>query len=219
MDILGKLQSFDFFKDLSPSLRIFFSKAGRLHKYDKSNILFLEGDIGNCFFVLLEGSIKLYKVAPDGKEVIVKIINPGEIFGEVIIFEEDYYPVSAVSMTKSSALVISKNDFCSGLDNKDFRNSFMAFLMAKQRYLTKRILYLSAYDVEERFFRFLKDNFGEKESYKIDLSKKDFASAIGTIPETFSRLVQRLKKRQIINWDKNHLGLEKNFWNKYSFDD
>ena len=107
---------------------------------------------------------------------------------------------------------ISKKSIDDLLENKDFRNEFIGFLMKKQRYLAERILYLSAMDVEERFFRFLLENYGEKNTYTITLSKKDIASAIGTIPETMSRLIKRLSMKGIITWDENILQIRDGFW-------
>jgi CRP-like cAMP-binding protein len=75
---------------------------------------------------------------------------------------------------------------------------------------------LAAYDVEQRFFRFLLQQFGRKEEYVVPLSKKDFAAAIGTIPETLSRLLLRLKKEGKAVWEKNVIRLRKGFWERAS---
>ena len=76
---------------------------------------------------------------------------------------------------------------------------------------TERILSLTSRDVEERFFAFLEEQYGRRERYTIPMSKKDVAAAIGTIPETFSRLLQRLKAEGL-HWDGEELILTKGFW-------
>ncbi|MBA7578249.1 hypothetical protein ES708_20111 [subsurface metagenome] len=85
-------------------------------------------------------------------------------------------------------------------------------LMRKQRYLADRILFLTGHDVEERFFYFLEEQYGRKGEYRILMSKKDIAAAIGTIPETFSRLLLRLKQEQKLRWEGENLYLAKDFW-------
>ena len=93
-----------------------------------------------------------------------------------------------------------------------FRRDFIGMLMRKQRYLTERILFLTASDVEERFFLFLEQQYGHRERYTIALSKRDFAAAIGTIPETFSRLLLRLREQGRIRWEGRTLTLPAGFW-------
>jgi CRP-like cAMP-binding protein len=69
--------------------------------------------------------------------------------------------------------------------------------------------------VEERFFLFLKEQYGTRESYDIALSKKDIAAAIFTNPETFSRLLQRLRKNHVLVWEQKKLTLTKGFWDRH----
>jgi CRP/FNR family transcriptional regulator len=85
-------------------------------------------------------------------------------------------------------------------------------LMRKQRYLTERILYLTTREVEDRFFDFLAEQYGRRDVYDIPLAKKDVAAAIGTIPETFSRLLLRLKAEGLGSWDGDRLELAPGFW-------
>jgi CRP-like cAMP-binding protein len=69
--------------------------------------------------------------------------------------------------------------------------------------------------VEERFFFFLQEQFGRRQEYRISLSKKDIARAIGTIPETLSRLLLRLKKEKKIRWEGETLRLAGGFWKRF----
>jgi CRP-like cAMP-binding protein len=206
------LKDSELFSGLSDASAKKIASMGRIMKVTQNTMIFLEGEKGSSFFIMAEGSVRLFKSAPDGREVTVKIASPGEIFAEVVLFEKDRYPVSATALTDSTLFSMSRSTFETLLENAEFRDDFISVLMKKQRYLAGRILYLAAYDVEERFFRFLADHYGKMQSYDITLSKKDLASAIGTIPETFSRLLQRLTRRRIIQWEGNKLTLSDNFW-------
>lgn len=188
----------------------------RLVQYPKNEILFLEGDKGNNFFYLSEGTIKIFKTSPSGQETVLRLQGPGSIFAEVILFEKDEYPVSAASMALSQVLHIPREHFLKLLDESRFRNEFIATLMHKQRYLTDRIMYLTSFDVEERFFRFLIEHYGVRCDYSLDLSKKDIASAIGTIPETLSRLFDRLKSRGVISWESGVLKLKEDYLEQFT---
>jgi CRP/FNR family transcriptional regulator len=207
-EILGRA---DLFQTLDPELIRTLAASGETSRAEAGRTLFLEGDEGDSFFILLDGAVKLYKVAPDGREIIVKLIQPGEVFAEVVLFEDDKYPVNAVAMVTSRTFRIHRDRFLHLLDDPAARRKFIAALMKKLRYMAGRMLYLTAYDVEERFFRFLEEQYGRRETYPIYISKKDLASAIGTIPETLSRLINRLKKRGVIEWDRS-LKVKKEHW-------
>ncbi|HPC41686.1 MAG TPA: Crp/Fnr family transcriptional regulator [Spirochaetota bacterium] len=212
------LKESELFSGLSDASAKKIASMGKITKVPQNTMIFLEGEKGSSFFIMVEGSVRLFKSAPDGREVTVKLASPGEIFAEVVLFEKDRYPVSATALADSVLFSMSRPVFETLLDNAEFRDDFISVLMKKQRYLAGRILYLAAYDVEERFFRFLAYHYGKLQSYEITLSKKDFASAIGTIPETFSRLLQRLTSRRIIQWEGNRLTLPDDFWDR-QYDD
>jgi CRP-like cAMP-binding protein len=206
----------DAFPSLSHGSLAMIAGHCRLVKYSKNEILFLEGDKGNNFFYLAEGAVKIFKTSPSGQETVLRLQGPGSIFAEVILFERNEYPVSAVSISQSLAVHIPREHFLKLLDEEGFRNEFIATLMHKQRYLTDRIIYLTSLDVEERFFRFLIEHYGIRSEYDIDMTKKDIASAIGTIPETLSRLFDRLKNRGIISWDSHTLKVKKDYIEQFT---
>ncbi len=201
MDIAGLLRNADLFKGMNDEFIRKFSSGGHLRGLNKGELLFAEGTRGASFFMLISGGIRLFKTSADGNEIPVRLVNPGEIFAEVILFEIETYPVSAVAVLNTEVFIIERSFFLELLDEKTFRNEFIANIMRKQRYLTERIMYLTTYDVEMRFFRFLVDRYGRQESYRVDMSKKEIAAAIGTIPETLSRLILRLKNSGIIHWE------------------
>jgi CRP-like cAMP-binding protein len=206
------------FPSLSEQSFAMFARQCRLVTYPKNGILFLEGDKGTSFFFLSEGIVKIYKTSPSGQETVLRLQGPGSIFAEVILFESDAYPVSAAAMARTVVAHIPREHFLKLLDEPRFRNEFIATLMHKQRYLTDRILYLTSFDVEERFFRFLIEHYGMREEYSIDLSKKDIASAIGTIPETLSRLFDRLRNRGIIAWKGSVLSVDRGYLEQFTGD-
>ncbi len=182
----------------------------------KKQILFFAGDKGRALYVLIAGSVQIYKTSPDGRDVVIKVIKPGEIFAEVILFETDRYPVSAVALTTSTVFMIPKYQFACLLEDPVFRNDFIGTLMRKMRYLADQIQYLTLHDVEDRLFLFLAEQFGKKETMTAQLSKKDFASAIGTTPETLSRLLLRLRQEKRLYWEGRTIRIDPGEWERLS---
>lgn len=218
MDIHGLLKRSDLFCDIGDEFLGIVAKHGSVQEFSLGDILFIEGSRGNSFCLLINGGVRLYKTSPDGHEVTVRLIKPGEVFAEVVLFENENYPVSAVAISPCKVFMISKDFFHSLLDTAPFRNDFIRLLMKKQRFLTERILYLTSYDVEERFIRFIIERYGRKDHYDIDISKKEIASAIGTIPETLSRMILRLKQQEILTWEGSGLDIQGSYLDIFDTD-
>lgn len=194
-----------FFGGLSPEIISRIEKKGRVEKFSKDEIIFLEGSRGEKFFFLVDGLVKIYKSADNDREVVLRVIRPGEMFGEVILFESETYPVNAVTIRESTLFSISRSFFMELFQDENFRKFFTGNIFRKLRYLADRVAFLNAYDVEERFFLFIEEHYGLKPVINIDMSKAEIAEGIGTIPETMSRLIARLKLKEFLTWNRNEL--------------
>jgi CRP/FNR family transcriptional regulator len=212
VDPYAILSGAEFFRGISERSLRSLAAACIPKRLARRALLFREGQEGDSLYILAEGSVQLFKSAEDGREVVLRTLKPGEIFGEVALFETRRYPASAVALAASVLLRLTRLQVDCLLAEPEFRADFIAMLMRKQRYLAERILYLSTREVEDRFFDFLAEQYGRREAYDIPLAKKDVAAAIGTIPETFSRLLLRLKEQGIGSWEGSRLVLAPGFW-------
>ena len=144
--------------------------------------------------------------------MVIKVIKPGEVFAEVILFEEKRYPVTAVALNDVLVFKLLRRDLLGLLRQDDFRNDFIATLLRKQRYLAEKIRQLTSQDVEERLRDFLLEQYGEREQIAAEINKKQLAAAIGTTPETLSRLLQRLRNRKCLVWKNGIIRTTPVFW-------
>ncbi|MBN1524236.1 MAG: Crp/Fnr family transcriptional regulator [Spirochaetales bacterium] len=192
----------DFFSDLNASQHVSLAEIALYKNLDKGEFLFHEAQEGLGLFLLVEGSIQVFKSTEDGREVVIKMLKPGEVFGEVVLFESRGYPANASALTKSNILLFPRHQIDCLLENREFRNAFIGMLFKKLRYLTERLLDLTSHDVEERFFLFLESHYGKRKEYSIDMTKKDIAAGIAASPETLSRLIAKLEKEKKIRWQK-----------------
>jgi CRP-like cAMP-binding protein len=208
------LSGAEFFRGISERSLRSLAAACIPKRVERRVLLFREGQEGDSLYILAEGSVQLYKSAEDGREVVLRTLKAGELFGEVVLFEARRYPASAVTLAPSVLLRLTRLQVDCLLADREFRVDFIAMLMRKQRYLAERILYLTTREVEDRFFDFLAEQYGRREAYDIPLAKKDVAAAIGTIPETFSRLLLRLKEEGTGSWEGDRLVLASGFWRR-----
>ena len=219
MDITELLQQSDFFKSISASARRAVAGICIPKVLRKREMLFMEGDTGHSMFLMAQGAVQLFKTSPDGKEVVIKLVRAGEIFGEAILFERDVFPVSACALTPAEVFLLPRRQFDGLLEEEGFRRDFIGMLLAKQRYLADQIFRLSALDVEQRFFHFLREQYGEREEYRIDVTKRDVAAAIDALPETLSRLLLKLRDEGVVQWDGEVLHIRRGYWETHAASD
>ena len=73
------------------------SDISHMVSINKREMLFFEGDEGRYLYYLSSGSIKLFRSNEEGKEAIIRFIEPGDFFAELILFLNNRYPVSAMA--------------------------------------------------------------------------------------------------------------------------
>ena len=212
MDITELLKQSDFFNSISASSRAAVAAICIPKVLQKREMLFMEGEKGQAMFLMAQGAVQLFKTSAEGKEVVIKLVRAGEIFGEAVLFEQELYPVSACALTPAEVFLLPRRQFDCLLEEEGFRRDFIGMLLAKQRYLADQIFRLSALDVEQRFFHFLREQYGEREEYRIDVTKREVAAAIDALPETLSRLLLKLREEGVVRWDGGALHLRKGFW-------
>jgi CRP-like cAMP-binding protein len=201
-----------FFEGISRSSKEALARVCLSIEARKRSTLFHEGAPGEAMFLLAQGRVGLHKLTADGREIVIKVIKPGEVFAEVILFEERLYPVTAVALTDVLVFQLRRGDLLGLLQQEDFRNDFIAMLLRKQRYLAEKIRQLTSQDVEERLRAFLREQYGERDRIAAEINKKQMAGAIGITPETLSRLLLQLKRRKSLVWKEGIITVAPSFW-------
>jgi len=212
MDVGKTLDNIRFFDGISKSGKT--ALAGRCIPIErpKHTVLFHEGDSGDAMFFLVRGRIALHKVSQEGVETVIEVLKSGDAFAEVILFEQRFYPVTAVALTDIMIFSLQRRDLLALLCEENFRNDFIAMLLGKQRYLVNRIHQFTSRDVEQRLKAFLLEQYGRRERISVEINKKQIAAAIGATPETLSRLLQDLGRRKLLTWKTGVIEVAPSFW-------
>lgn len=195
----------NFFAGLTPDSRRILAERCNVRQACARTVLFREGEIGEAFYLLGRGRVRLFKTEGNEQDTTLKIIMPGEVFAEVILFESERYPVDAVVIEDALLFAIPRKGFRALLDRPDFRDDFIATLMRKQRYLAQALHTRQSNDVDERLLSFLREATGGRDADDFRLSKRETAGAIGARPETVSRALARLSDKGILSWQGHRL--------------
>jgi CRP/FNR family transcriptional regulator len=176
------------------------------------SILFLEGQEGTEVFRLQKGSIRLFRSTPDGREVTIHMVEPGDLFAEIVLFERDTYPVSAVAVEDSRVSVIHRDRIHRLMEDEHFREDFLRNLVGKMRFLSQQLYVLATMDVRSRLIRFLEVRYGRRSEITSEMSKKDTAAAISVRPETLSRALASMDEEGLLTWKGKSITVSSQAW-------
>ncbi|SFR00321.1 Crp/Fnr family transcriptional regulator [Desulfoscipio geothermicus] len=175
--------------------------------YQKGRIIFMEGEPGEAVFFVKSGRIKVTKQTSDGREHILHFINPGEIFAEVIMFDDDgTYPATAEVVEDCTVGLIRNADMERIINQKPGIALGMLRIMARRlRISQQQLIELALLDTTRRAASMLLFLAGEqgtktKEGIVIDISltNQDLAQLIGTSRETANRILNDFKRQKAI---------------------
>ncbi|MEW6142407.1 MAG: Crp/Fnr family transcriptional regulator [Chloroflexota bacterium] len=160
--------------------------------------VFWEGDAPDWFYVVADGRIRVVKHSPSGKDFIIAFFGPGEMFGEVAVFQDRPYPASAQAAIDTTVIGIRKTDFLDFLKkNPSTAISIINVLGARLREAQARMKDLAAERAEQRLARvilMLYNKLGDC----LPFTRQEIASMAGTTIETAIRVLSRLKGSGII---------------------
>ena len=184
-----------------------------LKKVQKKEILFSDGEEARGFYVILSGKIKLYKVSVEGKEQILHIVSAPDAFAEAALFLEGSYPAFAEALTDCQLLFFPKRDFIQLIEkNPQLSINMIVTLSHYLKRFASLIEELSLKEVSSRVAKYLidlqmkstKEGKSPKE-VELDLSKTQLALKLGTVSETLSRTLAKMKVKGIIDVKKNKI--------------
>jgi CRP/FNR family transcriptional regulator len=203
---MKKLKNVSLFKDLSDTEFKELEPYLTTTVYKKKETIFSEGEQPEWFYIVLTGKVKITKLSHDGKEIILEVISPTDIFGGVAVIKGFPYPANAVAMEDSDVLKISRKNLMRLVDRFPNLMYCMAMQMGdrmKSSYDSLKNIALER--VEARIAALLlklagKVGIESKDGTVIDmrLTKQDVADMVGTTVETSIRTFSKFKKQDLV---------------------
>jgi CRP/FNR family transcriptional regulator, cyclic AMP receptor protein len=155
------------------------------------------GDPTDSLYVVISGRLKVQMSDEQGREVILSLLGPGELFGEMGLLDDSPRSASVVSQEPCELLSISKADFKRSLaENFDLSLMVMRGLVHRLREADRKIGSLALMDVYGRVARLLLEMAEDVDGEKVvvrKLSKQDIAKMIGASREMVSRVMKDLQ--------------------------
>ena len=170
-------------------------------KFTKDSIVFYEGDESDYLYILLEGTIQLYKTSPKGSHIQIRRMKAPNVIGEYACFEKEPFPATCEFLTDGVMGLLHFEKVYKYLDNKEFSLGLI-------KSLTSKVMMLSALVHKETILSSeakVADLMLEKISTFNRLRNNEIASILNLTPETFSRVITKFKKESIVKVEKGEL--------------
>jgi len=202
MLIAHRLSEFYMFSELQSTQIEHLASGTRQIDVPRGNILFNRGDRAHGFYLLLEGQIKLGVISPQGDEKVIGLIQPGQSFGEAVLFLERSFPIYAQATLDSKVLLITRDAIFEILDNDvTVVRRMLAGISARNRQLVNDIESISLQNSTQRLIGYLLQISTDSPNparVQLPANKLTIASMLNITPETLSRVMLRLHNAGLI---------------------
>jgi CRP-like cAMP-binding protein len=199
------------FRKLSPDDRERVAARATLRQYPRGSLIFSEGEPADTFYMVTSGRVKVFKMTPMGKDVILEIFGVGDPIGAVAVYEGWPFPASAVALEDTTCVLIERREFFGLLEqHPSLVRGLLLGLTQRLIELTNRLAELTGGRVEPRFARLFLKLAGEMGRdaegglfIPMALSRQELADLTGTTIETAIRIMSRWGKQGIVRTDKD----------------
>ncbi|MGO8952327.1 MAG: Crp/Fnr family transcriptional regulator [Rhodomicrobium sp.] len=166
--------------------------------YEKGVTLFRQGESASAFFVILGGWVKLYRITPDGLEVVLNVFKTGETFAEAAMFLGGRYPASAETVSRVRLLRIEAAIFRARIHERpELALAMLASASRQLKSLIGQIEQIKVRSAPQRIAEFIiglaPKNEGGRAAIEFPFEKNLLANRLGMKPESFSRALGKLR--------------------------
>lgn len=170
--------------------------------YPKNSLIFKQEEESHGLFLVSKGSIKISKISPAGKEIVLQMVGPGQTFGEGSLLGQTKQPDTASAAEAAELFYLPKREFQGILvENPSLYQSVVNSLIRWMDNLNSVIENINTPSAKDRVWLYLERLQEQQQKPIIQLNgkKHDVALMLGLRPETFSRALSDLESEGLIN--------------------
>jgi CRP/FNR family transcriptional regulator, cyclic AMP receptor protein len=169
----------------------------------RGTVVLTEGDLGDSLFAIVQGRVKVFIGDEDGREIILKILTAGELFGEMSLIDQEPRSASVAALEPTTLKVLSAQAFQECLTRAPrIATTVMQALAKRLRDADRKISTLALLDVYGRVANTLLELAIENDGKLIvgeKLSQQDIANMVGASREMVNRILKDLSERGYIS--------------------
>ncbi|MDP7565848.1 MAG: Crp/Fnr family transcriptional regulator [Candidatus Marinimicrobia bacterium] len=203
------LRNVPIFTDLSDSDLTKIATKMVSREYEKGQIILLEESMGETFFIITRGTVKVTRLSDDGREVILAILGESDFFGEMSLLDGEGRSANIVVNENAEVMTLSRRDFLECLESyPKIAIALLEELAVRLRKSDQQIESLSLSDSEQRIgitlIRLAEEQGTIKRGNVIVHNlpfQQDIANMAGTSRETVSRTLKLLEDKKLVKRD------------------
>jgi CRP/FNR family transcriptional regulator len=200
------LRTTPIFSRLTPADRKTIAEVSRVQQFEKGTTIFEQDSPSDAFYAITSGRVKIFKMMPSGKDVILEVFGPGDPLGAVAAYMDRPFPAGAVALEDTTCVIIPRASFFRLLESQpSLVRGLLLGLTTRLVELTNRLAELTGGRIEPRFARlFLKlaSEMGRADRggtfIPLPLSRQELADMTGTTIETCIRIMSRWNKEEVL---------------------
>lgn len=186
------------------------------HCFPKDSYIFFQGDPPDALYIIWMGRVKLVRHTDNGRDVVVEVLGPGQLIGEMAILDGRPYATTAHTLEDVAVVTVGRRDFYMLLERYPrVAMGVISELSRRLRLTTEMVRSLAVDRVEQRIARTLlrladlagKPHESRPGAVIIDmpLTRQDVAEMTGTTVETAIRIMSRLRKAGMISSNRGRI--------------
>lgn len=206
MDRVAVLARTSLFGDLGEGALAEIAERTIPRRYRKGSVVFVQGEPGERCFVIVSGTVKISAYHPDGREAVLAVLGPGDVLGELALFEQSPRSADAAVLEDAELLSIDAKSLSEAiLAHPEIGLALLNVLGLRIRQTNEAFQDIAFFDVPGRVARRLADladthgvEAAEGVLIDIALSQESLAQMVGATRESVNKALALLKRRGLV---------------------
>src|SRR5690348_3208685 len=198
------------FRGLAPDERSQLVARAHVRKFGVGDTIFLIGAPGDSMMAILEGTVRISVPSPEGKEVVLAILHPGEVFGEIALLDGKGRTADARAMTKCHVAVLDRRDVLAFFERQPQAwPKLVEVLCDRLRRTDQHLAEMALLEIPLRLAKTLLRLLAEGNTAgpKIALSQRELGNIVGASRESVNKCLNEWQRRGIVTIEDNFINI------------
>ena len=196
------------FRGLSPDERKALVTRARTRSFATGDTIFLMGEPGDSMMAVLTGTVRISAPSPEGKEIVLAIMQPGEFFGEIALLDGKERSADAKAMTACTLAMLDRRDVLAFLEhNREAWFRVVEVLCERLRRTTVQITEVALLEMPVRLAKALlrisaaEAKLSASPTAAINLSQRELGHIVGATRESVNKCLREWQRGKVVRID------------------